>query len=268
MGSTRGDVDHARRVRDASADLREMGGTKVGRKKEELRNARALDAMTKTRRIIKVTLLSIAGVIGFLILAVAGWLIYDSFDNEDWFVLENAEFQEVGYLRRLDATNKPRNARLQDELFPVYAHRLKRGSGTVFAWRFYSNGKVFTIDDEFYRKVTLWIAASPPTSPTSISLGDESKAVLISCHGGSAWPGGECCGYGTAGSVTITPSGQGFIVAAQAEITPAGNSKTLPCVNEKVDRKFTANKIAFEDLTPWLGIADPKGRPYHETYRR
>lgn len=221
-----------------------------------------------TRPIIKVTLLSIAGAIVFLILAIAGRVIYNSIDKEDSFVLENAEFQEAGYLRRLDATKRPRIVALKDEQFPVYAHRLKPGSGTVFAWRFYSNGEPSTIDDEVYRKVTLWIAGPLPTSSTTISLGDESKAVLISCHGGSAWPGGECCGYGTAGSVTLTPSGPRFTITIQADITPTGSSGSPGCVSEKVDRKFTAKKMAFEDLTPWLGIADPKGRPFHETYRR
>lgn len=218
------------------------------------------------RRIIKVALISLAGVIVLLLLGIGGLLVYSSIAKEDSFVLENAEFQEVGYLRRLDVTKRPTIVQLKDEEFPVYAHRLKRGSGTVFALRDYSNGRLLTMDDEAYRKVTLWIAGPPPTSPTSIPLGDESKAVLISCHGGSAWPGREDCGYGSAGTITITPSGRRFTVTVQAAITLAGNPRSSGG-NQRVDLEFTAKKIAFEDLTPWLGRAGREGYPYDETYR-
>ena len=215
------------------------------------------------RRIVKIVLIAIGALVGLVILVIAGLLIYQSIDKEDSFVLENAEFQEVGYLRRLDSMERPR-IRQRDEPFPVYAHRLKRGSGSVFAWRFYSNGNVNTIDDEVYRKVTLWIAGPPPASPTNISLGDESKAVLIWCNGGSAWPGHECCGYGTSGAVSIAPSSRGFTIAIDADITPAGSGDSK-CDSERVNRSFQARTIGFDDLTPWLGIA---GRhPYHETYR-
>jgi hypothetical protein len=169
--------------------------------------------MSKGRRILKIVLISIGAVVGLLVLLIAGFGVYQSIDKEDSFVLENAEFQDAGYLRRLDSIKRPKILRREDDLFPVYAHRLKRGSGTIFAWRFYSNGKLFTIDDEDYRKITVWIAGPPPHSPTTISLGDESKAILISSDGGSAWPDFECCGYGTAGMITITPAGRRFIVA-------------------------------------------------------
>jgi hypothetical protein len=219
--------------------------------------------MGKGRRIMKVVLLSIAGVIGMLVLAIAGLLIYKSIDKEDAFVLENAEFQEVGYLRRFEAWEQAK-VHPWDGPFPVYAHRLKRGTGTIFAWRFYSNGEVSVIDDESYRKVTLWIAGPPPTATAKITLGDESKAVLISCDGGSAWPGRECCGYGSAGTVTITPSGSHFTIAVESDITPTRSEKRN-CPKDRVEKTFTAKRIAFEDLTPWLGLAGP--HPYSETYR-
>ena len=222
--------------------------------------------MSKGRRILKVVLISIGALVGLVVLLIAARMAYLSIDKEDSFVLRNAEFQDAGYLRRLDPTKRKKVLRLEDEQFPVYAHRLKRGSGTIFAWRFYSSGEVLTADDEGYRKVTLWIAGPPPSSPTTISLGDESKAVLISSDGGSAWPNVECCGYGTSGTVTITPAGKRYTVVIKAQFTPVG-TRNRQCASETLDRTFTAKEIAFESLTPWLGTAGRPGHPYDETYR-
>ncbi len=223
--------------------------------------------MSKGRRIVKVVLISIGAVVGLLVLLLAALLVYLSIDKEDSFVLKNAEFQDAGYLRRLDSIKRPKILRLEDEQFPVFAHRLKRGSGTVFAWRFYSNGDLLTSDDEVYRKITVWIAGPPPSSPTTVSLGDESKAVLIFSRGGSAWPDIECCGYGTSGTITISPAGRRFIVALKAQVTAVG-TRSKQCASEPVDRTFKAKEIAFESLTPWLGIAGQPGHPYQESYRR
>jgi hypothetical protein len=223
--------------------------------------------MSKGRRIVKIVLISIGAVAGLLVLLIAGLLLYQSIDKEDSFVLENAEFQEAGYLRRLDSIKRPTILRLKDEEFPVSAHRLKRGSGTILAWRFYSNGELFTIDDEDYRKITVWIAGPPPSSPTTISLGDESNVILIFSHGASAWPDIECCGYGTSGAITVTPVGRRFIVAIKAQITAQG-TRGKQCSSEPVDRTFNPKPIPFERLTPWLGSAGRPGHPYDETYRR
>ena len=223
--------------------------------------------MSRGWRIAKIVLVSIGAVVGLLILLIAALIVYQSIDKEDSFVLKNAEFQDAGYLRGLDPSKRNRAPRLEDEKFPVYAHRLKRGSGTIFAWRFYSNAKLWVIDDEEYRKITVWIAGPPPSSAATISLGDESKAVLIYSHGGSAWPDIECCGYGTSGTITITPAGRRFAVAIHGQITAVG-TRNRQCTIETVDRTFKAKAVAFESLTPWLGIAGRPGHPYQETYRR
>jgi hypothetical protein len=224
-------------------------------------------SMSKGRRIVKTVLIAIGGLVGFLVLLIAALIVYQSIDKEDSFVLKDAEFQDAGYLRRLDSNKRGKILRLEDEQFPVYAHRLKRGLGTVFAWRFYSNGELLTVDDEEYRKITIWIAGPAPSSSTTLSLGDESTAILILSHGGSAWPDTECCGYGTAGTITITPAGRRFTVAINGKLT-AVTTRNAQCASEKMDQTFKAKEIAFESLTPWLGIAGRRGHPYEETYRR
>jgi hypothetical protein len=218
----------------------------------------------KARRLSKVVLITIAAGVGFLIIVIAGLLLYPQFTKEeDAFVLENAAILDTDFLQKLDAI-KDHDAYLDQEEVPVYAHRLKRGSGTVFAWRRYSAGQPFIIDDEYYWKVTAWIAGPPPASTTTISLGDQSKAILVFSEGGSAWPRNVCSGYANSGTITVTPSGQRFRITIDAKITAAGHPARW-CTLESVHRSFTATKIAFEDLTPWLGIAGHGA--YFETYR-
>ena len=124
---------------------------------------------------------------------------------------------------------------------------------------------MLTIDDEEYRKVTVWIAGALPRSAVDLPLGDASKCLLVFTHAGSAWPHAGCSGYGTSGTVGVEPVGRHFKITIRGDVTPIGNAHDR-CEIEKVDLTFKAKEIAFEDLTPWLGIA---GRHvFDETYRR
>lgn len=227
-----------------------------------------IGAMDRVRRIVKTVLWSLAAIVGLLVLLIGGRFAYLAIDKEDTFVLQNSELDNANYLRTIessagDATGDNRRFN-HPEHVPVYAHRLKRGVGTIFAHRFYSDGDVLTIDDEEYRKVTVWIAGALPRSAIDLPLDDASKCLLVSAHSGSAWPQAGCAGYATSGTVRVEPSGRHFKITINGEVTPAGNANDW-CGMEKVDLTFKAKEIAFEELTPWLGVA---GRhPYSETYR-
>jgi hypothetical protein len=220
--------------------------------------------MANVRRIVKALLLTLAAIVALLVLVLGGLWAYAAIDKEDTFALQNSEFDDANYLRKIESSKGDDRLIHHQDYVPVYAHRLKRGSGTIFAYRFYSNGKMSTIDDEDYRKVTLWIAGALPRSRVDLPLGDESKCLLVFAHGGSAWPQAGCSGYGTSGTVTVEPARRRFKITIHGGVTPAGNAHDR-CGIEKVDLTFEAKEIAFENLMPWLGIA---GRhPYDETYR-
>jgi len=221
--------------------------------------------MGMIRRIVKTLLLTLAAIVALLVLAFGGLWAYAAIDKEDTFVLQNSEFDDANYLRKIESSKgDDRLIHHHDDYVPVYAHRLKRGSGTIFGYRFYSNGDVGTIDDEEYRKVTVWIAGALPRSTVDLPLGDASKCLLVFSDGGSAWPQAGCSGYGTSGTVRVEPAGRRFKITIHGDVTPAGNAHDR-CGIEKVDLIFKAKEIAFEDLTPWLGIA---GRHvFDETYR-
>ncbi len=220
--------------------------------------------MGKVRRIVKALLLSLTVVVTVFVLALGGLLAYAAIDREDTFVLPNSEFEDASYLRQIETSKEDEREISHPEHVPIYAHRLERGSGAILAHRFYSNGDVLTIDDEECRKVTVWIAGALPSSAIDLPLGDESKCLFVFSNLGSAWPQSGCSGYGTAGTVRVEPIGKHFKITIHGEVTPVGNAHDR-CGIEKVDLTFKAKEIAFEDLTPWLGIA---GRhPYDETYR-
>jgi hypothetical protein len=224
----------------------------------------SIGAMVNIRRIVKTLLLSLGAIVALLVLLLGGLWAYAAIDKEDTFVLQNSEFEDANYLRKIEPSKEDDRLIHHRDYVPVYAHRLKRGSGTIFAYRFYSNGDVLTIDDEEYRKVTVWIAGDLPTSTINLPLGDVSKCLLVFSHGGSAWPQSGCSGYGTSGSVRVEPLGRHLKITIHGEVTPVGNAHDR-CRIEKIDLTFQAKEIAFKDLTPWLGIA---GRyPYDETYR-
>ena len=220
--------------------------------------------MVNIRRIVKTVLWSLAAIVVLLALVAGGLWAYAATDKHDTFALQNAELDDANYLRRIESLEGDEGRIHRRTCVPVYAHRLKRGSGTIFAYRFYSNGDLGIIDDEDYRKVTLWMAGAIPRSAVDLPLGDASKCLLVFGHSGSAWPEAGCSGYGTSGTVRVEPAGRHFKITIHGEVTPAGNAHA-GCGLEKVDLTFKAKEIAFEDLTPWLGIA---GRfVYDETYR-
>ncbi len=72
--------------------------------------------------------------------------------------------------------------------FPVVAHRIRPGTGTVIAYRTWSPGCYFIIDDESYKKVTIYIP-SVLVESGSIILGTNTDTVSMTVEGGSAWPG-------------------------------------------------------------------------------
>lgn len=215
-------------------------------------------------RIWQKVLISIGSVVGLLLSITGGLLAYASADKQDTFYLRDAELSDPHYLDALAVSDGQSHASSSERL-PVYAHRLKRGKGSVFGFRFYSGGDFFVIDDESYRKVTIWTASPPPSSRIEFDLGDESLARVIFTEGGSAWPENVCSGYVSSGRITIDPVGGLYLVTVHGVLQRAGGRRSNQCDQQKIDMNFKTKEIAYERLTPWLGIAG--ANPYRETYR-
>ena len=211
------------------------------------------------RRALKWAALAVVAVIGLAALLLGGLFVYNSIDRTDTFVLLDARFENPQFLGPL----QERADRNED--FHVYAHRLSEGAGVIVGYRFYSNGTT-AIDDEHYRKATLWIP-DPPSQPSfDVPFGGNAKAVLVFSRGGSAWPEAGCSGYGT-GLARVERHGQRYKIHITASISPAGRT-VFPdaCKLEAIDLAFEAYELRHSALTPWLGL---RGKhPYDETYRQ
>ncbi len=78
---------------------------------------------------------------------------------------------DPNYLTKLDAKPEleadPFRA-IYDGSNPIYAHRLKKGRGVVFAYRWFTKGNPHVTDSELFEKLTIWIS-NPPYTKTDKS---------------------------------------------------------------------------------------------------
>lgn len=212
-------------------------------------------------------ILYLLGTLLLLAIVVRGAkLAYAAVDKEDRFYVLNAEPEEPEYLQKLDQASADDNEAASR--FGHAAHRIKPGTGLTLGHRFYTNGSVFSIDDEGFRKITIWLPAGAAQSVTSLDVADRSKVLVLFSEGGSAWPDNTCSGRVSAGSLRIEKHGERYQVALHGDLTPQGNGAVRParCASQKVDIEFVAAQLQFGQLTPWLGKA-ANGHPYAETYR-
>lgn len=201
-----------------------------------------------------------------VVLTSAGLVACAAIDREDRFYLADAEPFDPDYLFVLDAD--PEKSSFDRESFGFAAHRLAPGRGVVFGHRFYSNGSVLAIDDEVYRKVTVWLPSGAPQSPREFDLGNRASVVAMFSRGASAWPEGDCSGYISSGTVRVEPSSRGYWVSVDGELEPRGNREVgKHCRPQHVHVEWKASELSFGDLTPWLGAGAPGAHPYSETYR-
>jgi hypothetical protein len=213
-------------------------------------------------KVMKWLLIAVGSVIGVMVLLMIAATIAAMIDNEDTFYVRHAQFVNSNYLSELEALRLSQT-RVEEEGTPhVYAHRLTHGSGTVFGYRFYSAGQVGVIDDEHYRKLTIWVAEELPSRAT-LDLADATKIIAIYGYGGAAWPRSGCAGRIRVGNVRFDRNGGEVSVHVVGTFMPDKVGRRT-CEAEAIDLTFEAREMLIEDLTPWLGVA---GRhPYRETH--
>ena len=218
-------------------------------------------------KIFKAILAFIGGLFLFSSLAIVGLEIYASIDKQDTFYLKNAQFSNFDYLTDLDKEIESKGdlPALREEM-NVYVHRLSEGTGSVFAYRWYTNGDAMTIDDERFKKITIWISSLPKSFPANYEFDSEKIIKAAYTSGGSAWPSTACSGYIKSGAMSLYKSGSTYTVRIKGTVYPSGSGSYGDyCKEQEIEYEFSASEIEFSELTPWLGL---KGNhPYAETYR-
>lgn len=215
---------------------------------------------------------SIFRIIGLLLLlfviSVGSLMLYSLVDKIDTFYIRDAEFDNPNFLHDLQERLKKEGSRnALYETPTVFMHRIKQGKGLIIGYRWYTSGST-AIDDESFKKITVWLPTSPHEDVNIYDLSDRSKAVIAFTQGGSAWPDRACAGHLNRGEMQIVSHDDKYSIAINGMLKQEALGTTLakyPCDSKSISIDFPANEIAHDDLTSWLGKAGD--HPYAESYR-
>lgn len=215
------------------------------------------------RRILRRLCIAFAAVIGLVVLMVSGLIAYASVDHVDGFFVRSATLADPQFLYSL--AREEYHSRRAAGRYHVNAHRLQPGRGTIFAYRFYSPGTL-AIDDEHYRKLTLWLPPRSLDSTLELPIATEGGPLVIYGRGGSAWPDIGCAGFIESGSVRIERVRRHYRVRVVGEMVPVQFPERAGfCTPQHIDLAFDAVERNWSSVNAWLGA---KGdHPYEETYR-
>jgi hypothetical protein len=223
----------------------------------------AMPERSKTKRISRLVLWALGVLLVLVVAGVSGLYAYAAIDKEDRFYVVDAQPLDADYVFNSDI---PRPTDIE-EYVGHRVHRLKRGRGLILAHRLYSNGNVGSIDDEYFRKITVWLPGGPPATEALYNLSGRANVLVLLSEGGSAWPRQACSGHVTAGTLRVARNGPRYRVSLHGHFAPHGNDAMFRrCKPDLVDIEFTAAQIQFSQLTPWLGSTGADN-PYVETYR-
>ena len=168
-------------------------------------------------------------------------------------------------VERPDTAEMTGRAFREARFFSTRGHRIGAGSGMVMAYRWYSPGRIFIIDDEEFEKVTIELLDTLWTAPQRLTLGVGAPVTVRYTKGSASWPITACYGTASSGVVEILARRPRRIqVSVVAEIEPV-KMMGRPCESVRFERKITFRRLPEEELTPWLGT--PGDISSDETYR-
>ncbi|MCH8219310.1 MAG: hypothetical protein IH892_21355 [Planctomycetes bacterium] len=188
----------------------------------------------------------------------------DTSKRETGFLVDSAELEDPGLFDRMPRTGR----RSSGGPYHVEAHRVREGRGTVLGYRWWSEGSPVVIDDEKYRKVTIWHRDGLPDEGV-VSLDDEAMLALYS-SGGSAWPEIGCYGRISTGTLRFRTYDEDHVLAdLDVSLRPKETGRIDKEDNgwcEPVDLRLrlVLGRTEVEKLTPWEGSA--ADHIYGETY--
>jgi len=214
-------------------------------------------------RYLKLLLLVLAG---FIVIPVGLFLItriWAAIDRQDRFFVDAAELGETGFYSVPHAESE------EDFLFsekdlPVFAHRISAGHGTVFGFRWFSNGNVIAIDDEGYEKLSLWFKQGVSEGKSHFDLSN-GEVVAVYTKGGSAWPRSACFGSITNGAVDVERRDDVIYVDISGGFIPSIRADSEWCKSFPLRIEYRAERLELSEITPWLGRQSD--HVYDETYR-
>ena len=207
--------------------------------------------------------------LGLLIFRFGFYVLVVGWSRTDSFFVENAQLADPSLLHRERARIAAGEKVEYNELIHrVTAHRIESGKGVVLGYRWYSPGSPLNIDDESYKKITVWLPENYINSSGKVDIVDASGVIIIYSKGASAWPRTIGC-HGEVGTGVLNLEWGDNHVRAAVEGTidyvPNVVHKKLECKPKVLSEKLKFSPMRLDDLTPWHGVAGE--HIYSETYR-
>lgn len=226
-----------------------------------------MKAQLQMSRFSRTVLVALAGMCSLVMTAVAHRGVNDR-SGEDAFFIRDADLLDGRFLHTLEQA-PDRDDPLRNR-FGFFVHQIVEGHGAVIGFRSFSEGDLATMDDEKYRKLTLWLPGGLPEGSSRYDLRKVNEVVAVWSAGASAWPGNDCSGYISRGELYLSREGSRVHVSLDGWVELGGNSQLFDlCKPIHVEKVFSASELSYEKLTPWLGRRQPSTPyPYAQTYRQ
>lgn len=166
---------------------------------------------------------------------------------KDAELARSVEAPEYAFLK-----NRPEGVKLL-----LNGHYVKSGNNLVLLIRKFDAGKLFTIDDETYEKLTIEIKSFKIGVPVILGS-DDISFYYSSGSSGFIHKGHGVYSTGGSGSVTIKEIEENRVVA-DMDIWVLAKSAGVFSFERSIQIRgtFVFNEKRISDLTPWLGVPDP-----------
>ena len=168
-----------------------------------------------------------------------------------FFYIEHAKMDSLFYE---ETNNSVKNRPIPAKLL-LDGHYIREGNSVVLLLRKFNVGDLFTIDDEYFEKLTIEIKKFKIGIP--IPIGSEDIKIYYS-KGGSGWVSRGAGVYSSSGfgSITILKLDKFRLIALIDISLKTRNALTSPVEEgeKRFHSKFVFHKMEIDELTPWLGI--------------
>jgi hypothetical protein len=177
--------------------------------------------------------------------------------HSEWFYVTNSELLDVTAHHSLLADIKSKGSFDVPRDFVVTGHRIKRGVGSIIAFRDFDSGSQLITDQAAFQKLTVFLPGSIQMQKTKLKIVSDRPITAYYSRSSSNFPGvSGCIGYALDGSIEIKEKTADHI-QIKIDLTfelmsPAGWQEQ--CGSFTLSRTAALQKKRFDKLTPWEGV--------------
>lgn len=137
-----------------------------------------------------------------------------------------------------------------EDVGAVGASKIVEGSNVVLLLREWTPGKIFTTDDERYRKLTIELSSVVVGEP--LRVGEAGMKVVVS-DGSSVWKRGRCGSETGEGTVVVKEYDESELTADLDLRMECRYARIeIPTGSVLIQGTFRFRRIDIDEMTPWL----------------